>query len=725
MTQTTYKHFTVTIDDGLATVLMDKADSPVNSISPDFGAELAEIIERVETDTEIKALVIGSAKRNNFLAGADIPWLFTLEDSSDALELITAGQGLFQRIEDLHSKHGKPVVAAIDGACLGGGCELALASGIRIATDNKKTVLGQPEVKIGVIPAGGGTQRLPKLVGITTALDLILTGKNIRPHKARKIGLVDEVCPSEVLMAVAAKRARAAIGVKAKGPSGLDRLKGLLSPQAIQQLALEETPVGRNLLFSKAEEKLLATTGGNYPAPVAALRAIRVGVEDGSEAGYAAEVAEFSKLVTSPEAKALMSVFFASTELKKDSGIDSDVKPREVRNVGVLGAGLMGSGITTVNTVKAGVRTRLKDVSDEGVAKGMAYVRRVLDKQVKRRWITKGEADRAMFKITGTTDFSGFGNVDVVIEAVFEDLDLKRSMVAEIEAVTPDTTIFATNTSSIPITQIAEGSKRPGNVIGMHYFSPVEKMPLLEVIVTDDTEDWVTATCVALGKRQGLTVIVVRDGAGFYTTRVLAPYMNEVGHLLEDGVSIEAIDAAMVSWGFPVGPITLTDEVGIDVGAKIGKIMHAAFGDRLKPVAGYETLVEDGRYGRKNGRGFYTYTDGKKGGVDESVYKVLGAPGRIEMDADEIQRRLGLLFINEAARCLEEGILRSARDGDIGAIFGLGFPPFRGGPFTHIDHVGATAVVEQLDELAAEHGDRYQPAQILRDRATDGERFRR
>ncbi|VAW08828.1 Enoyl-CoA hydratase / Delta(3)-cis-delta(2)-trans-enoyl-CoA isomerase / 3-hydroxyacyl-CoA dehydrogenase / 3-hydroxybutyryl-CoA epimerase, partial [hydrothermal vent metagenome] len=688
MTQTTYKHFTVTIDDGLATVLMDKADSPVNSISPDFGAELAEIIERVETDTEIKALVIGSAKRNNFLAGADIPWLFTLEDSSDALELLTAGQGLFQRIEDLHSKHGKPVVAAIDGACLGGGCELALASGIRIATDNKKTVLGQPEVKIGVIPAGGGTQRLPKLVGITTALDLILTGKNIRPHKARKIGLVDEVCPSEVLMAVAAKRARAAIGFKAKGPSGLDRLKGLLSPQAIQQLALEETPVGRNLLFSKAEEKLLATTGGNYPAPVAALRAIRVGVEDGSEAGYAAEVAEFSKLVTSPEAKALMSVFFASTELKKDSGIDSDVKPREVANVGVLGAGLMGSGITTVNTVKAGVRTRLKDVSDEGVAKGMAYVRRVLDKQVKRRWITKGEADRAMFKITGTTDFSGFGKVDVVIEAVFEDLDLKRSMVAEIEAVTPDTTIFATNTSSIPITQIAEGSKRPGNIIGMHYFSPVEKMPLLEVIVTDATEDWVTATCVALGKRQGLTVIVVRDGAGFYTTRVLAPYMNEVGHLLEEGVSIESIDAAMVSWGFPVGPITLTDEVGIDVGAKIGKIMHAAFGDRLKPVAGYETLVKDGRYGRKNGRGFYTYTDGKKGGVDESVYKVLGTPARIEMEVEEIQRRLGLLFINEAARCLEEGILRSARDGDIGAIFGLGFPPFRGGPFAHIDHVG-------------------------------------
>ncbi len=712
------------VDDGLATVLMDKAGSPVNSISPDFGRELAEIIERVETDTEIKALVIGSAKRNNFLAGADIPWLFSLEDSSDARELIVAGQGLFQRIEDLHTKHGKPVVVAIDGACLGGGCELSLAASFRIATNNKATVLGQPEVKIGVIPGGGGTQRLPKLVGIATALDLILTGKNIRPYKARKIGLVDEVCPSEVLMDVAAKRARAAIGVKVKGPSGLERLKGLLSPQAIQQLALEETPVGRNLLFSKAEEKLLATTGGNYPAPVAALRAIRVGIDQGPAAGYAAELDEFLKLVATPEAKALMSVFFGSTELKKDTGIDSDARPRDVRNVGVLGAGLMGSGITTVNTTKAGVHTRLKDISDEGIAKGLAYVRRVLDKQVKRRWISTGEADRAMFKITGTTDFSGFGNVDVVIEAVFEDLDLKRSMVAEIEAVTPDTTIFATNTSSIPIAQIAEGAKRPGNIIGMHYFSPVEKMPLLEVIVTDDTEDWVTATCVALGKRQGLTVIVVRDGAGFYTTRVLAPYMNEVGHLLEEGVSIEAIDAAMVSWGFPVGPITLTDEVGIDVGAKIGKIMHAAFGDRLKPVAGYEKLVEDGRHGRKNGRGFYTYKDGKKGGVDESVYKVLGTPARIDMDAEEIQRRLGLLFINEAARCLEEGILRSARDGDIGAIFGLGFPPFRGGPFTYVDHVGATTIVEQLDALASEHGDRYQPAQILRTHATDGTKFR-
>ena len=720
MTQPTYKNFSFSIDDGIATVLMDKAGAKMNSLTPEFGAELNDIVGLVETDPDIKALIIGSAKRNNFLAGADIPWLFSLDDADEAIALLTDGQAMFQRIEDLHTKLGKPVVAAINGACLGGGCELALTASIRIATDNKATVLGQPEVKIGLLPGGGGTYRLPKLVGIATALDLILTGKNVRAAKARRIGLVDEVCPQEVLMDVARARAKAAIGAKTSTPSGLDRLRRLLSPQGIQQLALEETPVGRNLLFSKADEKLLASTGGNYPAPIAALRCIRAGVEQGAEAGSRAELEEFAKLVTSAKAKALMSVFFGSTELKRNTGIDSDALPRKVENVGVLGAGLMGSGIATVNTTKAGVHTRLKDVSDEGITKGLSYIRRVLGKQVKRRWMSKGDADRLMFKVTGSTTYAGFENMDVVIEAVFEDVDLKRSMVAEIEAITPDTTIFATNTSSIPITEIAKGAKRPGNIIGMHYFSPVEKMPLLEVIVTDATEDWVAATCVKLGKRQGLTVIVVRDGAGFYTTRVLSPYMNEVGHLLEEGVSIEAIDTAMVSWGFPIGPITLTDEVGIDVGAKIGKIMHKAFGDRMKPVSGYVALVDDGRHGRKNGRGFYTYTDGKKGGVDDSVYDVIGAADRIDMDTETIQRRLSLLFINEAALCLEEGILRSARDGDIGAIFGLGFPPFRGGPFTHIDQVGAVTIVEQLDDLAAAHGDRYQPAQILRTHAADG-----
>jgi 3-hydroxyacyl-CoA dehydrogenase/enoyl-CoA hydratase/3-hydroxybutyryl-CoA epimerase len=492
----------------------------------------------------------------------------------------------------------------------------------------------------------------------------------------------------------------------------------------LQQLALEENPVGRRMLFSKAEEKMLETTKGNYPAPPAALRAVKAGVEHGVEVGYETELEEFKKLVVSPEAKAMMSIFFATQGLKKDPGITSDAAARPVHKTAVLGGGLMGGGIAAVNTTKAKVPTRIKEIDEAGVARGLAYVSRVLDKQVKRRRLRPRDAAKLHYLVTGTTDWSGLGNADLVIEAVFEDLDLKREMVAEVEAVTGDETVFATNTSSIPIGLIAEGAKRPQNIIGMHYFSPVEKMPLLEVIVTEQTADWVTATAVAFGKRQGKTVIVVKDGTGFYMNRALAPYVNEVGWLLDEGISIEDIDGAMVAWGFPVGPVQLIDEVGIDVGAKVAKVMTGAFGDRLAAPAGFDKLVADDRKGRKNGRGFYLYEDGERKGPDPTVYEVLGVTPETKLARTEIQDRLSLHMVNEAARCLEDGILRSARDGDIGAIFGIGFPPFRGGPFSYADRIGAGVVVDKLNHFAETHGDRYRPAKILEEHATSGKTFR-
>jgi 3-hydroxyacyl-CoA dehydrogenase/enoyl-CoA hydratase/3-hydroxybutyryl-CoA epimerase len=384
----------------------------------------------------------------------------------------------------------------------------------------------------------------------------------------------------------------------------------------------------------------------------------------------------------------------------------------------------MGGGIATVNTTTAGVSTRIKEIDEAGVGRGLAHVSGVINKQVKRRRIKPRDAAKMMHLVTGTTDWSGFGNVDLVIEAVFEDLELKRQMVAQVEAVTGSETVFGSNTSSIPIGLIAEGAERPGNIIGMHYFSPVEKMPLLEIIVTDQTADWVTATAVAFGKRQGKTVIVVNDGTGFYTSRIITPYMNEVGWLLEEGLRVEDIDTAMVDWGFPVGPVQLTDEVGIDVGAKVGKVMTGAFGDRLAAPAGFEKLVADDRKGRKNGRGFYLYEDGERKGVDPTVYEVLGVTPETVLARTEIQDRLALQMVNEAARCLEEGILRSSRDGDVGAIFGLGFPPFLGGPFSYVDRVGAGVIVDKLNRLAEAHGDRYLPAEILNEYATQGTLFR-
>ncbi len=491
--------------------------------------------------------------------------------------------------------------------------------------------------------------------------------------------------------------------------------------------ALTENPLGRKVVFDQAKKALLSKTRGNYPAQERILEVVRTGLEEGMEAGLAAEAEAFGELVVSPQAASLMSIFFATTEMKKDSGVaDPSVKAKRLERVGMLGAGLMGAGIAYVTADHAKLPVRLKDKDSAGVGRGIAYAAKILDGRLERRRITKTERDRAMTRIHGTTDFAGFAKVPLVIEAVFEDLALKHRVLADVESNGPKDVIFASNTSSIPITKIAEGSRHPETVIGMHYFSPVEKMPLLEIIVTEKTADWVTATCVELGKKQGKTVIVVNDGVGFYTSRVLGPLMNEAAYVLSEGVPVEEIDGALVDWGFPVGPITLLDEVGIDVAEKVGHIMHAAFGDRMTAPPGFEKLIADGRQGRKNERGFYRYggeKKGKKKKVDESVYAVLGVEPNKRLPRDEIAQRCALQLVNEAMLCYGEGILRSARDGDIGAIFGLGFPPFRGGPFRYVDAVGPKEIVRRLSRFRDRLGNRFAPAPVLVDMAKTGKTF--
>lgn len=730
-------HVQFAVDDGIATVLLDRKDEAMNTLNPEVAADLLPIMERLETDDEIRGVVIGSAKPTNFVAGADVRWLHTLEDSTEALDLLREAHGLYARLENLHVKGGKPVVAAIHGACLGGGLELALACSLRIcSSDAAVTQLGQPEVKLGILPAAGGTQRLPRLIGIAAGLDLMLTGRSLRPHAALKMGLVDEVAPRDLLISIATERARrhAAERTTPRGqPTGSDgrssdpaatalaALKDWLSPRQLRELALEDNPVGRRVLFAKATEQMMAETRGNYPAPKAIIRVVKTGVDEGIDAGYAAELDEFSKLVVSAEAKALMQVFFDSQATKHDTG---DAQPVSVTKAAVIGGGLMGGGIAAVNALQTGVRTRMKEVDHEGVGRGLRYVNKVVAGWAKKRRLKPSKSAELMQLVTGTTDWSGFGDVELVIEAVFEDLDLKRTVLSDVEGVTGERSVFASNTSSLPITDIAAGADRPENVVGMHYFSPVEKMPLLEVITTEHTADWVEATAVEFGKRQGKIVIVVNDGPGFYTTRVLGPYTNEVFHLLSEGVPVDDIDNAMMQWGFPVGPLQLMDEVGIDVGAKIAKIMADAFGDRLEPPGALTKLVADDRKGRKNGRGFYRYEEGKRSGVDETVYETLGVEPTTKMATSAIQDRLALQFIGEAVRCLEDGVLRSARDGDVGAVFGLGFPPFRGGPFTFIDQTTAEKVRWKLDKLAAQHGSRFETPALLAVHAGNGDLFR-
>jgi 3-hydroxyacyl-CoA dehydrogenase/enoyl-CoA hydratase/3-hydroxybutyryl-CoA epimerase len=720
MTMNELTHFRFEVDDrGVATVLLDRQGEAINTLGPAIFDDFTTIIDRLESDDSIKAVVLGSAKKD-FLVGADIRWFGTLTEADAAEQAVLEGQALMNRLERLHAERGKPVIAAIHGAALGGGLELALCASSRICTDDPKTQLGQPEVQIGVLPAGGGTQRLPRLIGIAAGLDMILGGRPAQARKAKKLGLVDEVVPPSMLLEVARARALEAIGA---APSKRDR--NLASAAGLQELALETTPVGRNILFKQARQRMLAETKGNYPAPEKALEAVRIGIDQGFDAGLAAEARFFGELVVSPESKALRSIFFTSREMGKETWVPEGVEAHPVSKVAVLGGGLMGGGIAAVSAMRAGSSVRVKEVDDAGVGRALGYVSKILADRVKKRRMSEFEAEKVMLQVTGDTRWRGFGDAELVIEAVFEDLELKRSILREVEGIVADDVVFASNTSTIPITKIAEASSRPETVLGMHYFSPVEKMPLLEIIVTQHTSDQALATAVAFGKRQGKTVIVVNDGTGFYTSRIIAPYSNEALFLLEEGASIEAIDKTMEAWGFPVGPLLLADEVGIDVGAKVSGIMIDAFGNRMKGPEVMAGLVTDNRKGRKNGRGFYLYdASGKRGEPDESVYRTLGLGPRREISREEIADRISLQMINEAARCLEEGILRSARDGDIGAVMGLGFPLFRGGPFFWVDQVGAGRIVADLERYADRFGPRFEPAAILRQKAEDGTTFR-
>ena len=508
--------------------------------------------------------------------------------------------------------------------------------------------------------------------------------------------------------------------------------QGKPDQKTLTALALEQNFVGRKVLFSQAEKMAAKKSRGNYPAIPAALEAIRAGLEHGIERGLQKEAEVFGRLVMSPESKMLRSIFFAQNALKKDPGVDNkDVKPHTVNHVGILGAGLMGGGIAYVTAALAGIPVRMKERDLEGLGRGMAQVRGILDERTKRKSITAQQRGVLMAKVTGGTDYAGFKDADVVVEAVFEDLTLKHKIIEEMEAILKPEAIFASNTSTLPITLLAQGSKRPQNVVGMHYFSPVNKMPLLEVIRGKLTSDEAVATAVALGKAQGKTVIVVNDGPGFYTSRILAPYVNEAAWLLNEGADIRQIDEALVDWGFPVGPVMLLDEVGIDVANKAAKTMKESFGERMVAPEGMNKLIEDGRFGRKNKKGFYVYAaDGSKKGktkeklVDVTVYDLTPqGRKRKQFPVDEIQQRLTLQFCNEAALCLQDGIIRSPRDGDIGAIFGLGFAPFRGGPFRYMDSLGAAEVVKRMRFYENKCGKRFTPAQILVDMAAKGETF--
>ena len=699
--------------DGIAVVTLDLPGEPVNKVTAALRDDFALLFNHIEADPTVRGVVLLSGKPDSWIAGADIDEFLTLRHASDAETLSRTGQSLLARLAALRV----PVVAAIHGACLGGGLEAALACHWRIATDHPRTVLALPEVQLGLLPGAGGTQRLPRLIGLQRALDLILTGRTVRARKAWQMGLVDELVHPAILRAIAVERARSLAEGTAPARAGKGRgAAGVL---------LEDNPIGRALLFRTAREGVMEKTHGNFPAPLAALEAVQAGYAHGADAGYRAEARAFGELAVGEVSRQLVFLFFATSALKKDPGTSFPAPaPLEVRTLGVLGAGFMGAGIAAV-AAQAATPVRLKDTDPARVGRGIAAVSAVLRERLVRKRISRAQYDDQLLLVGGTSAYTGFERADLVIEAVFEDLALKHRVLAEVEPLLHPFAVYASNTSTIPIARIAEAAERPGRVLGMHFFSPVHRMPLLEIIVTPHTDREATVTAVAFGKRLGKTVIVVNDSPGFYTTRTLSAYMNEAGHLLDEGADIAAVDAALVRFGFPVGPVTLLDEVGLDVGGKVGLVLAEAFGQRMAPSHAMRRVVESGRVGRKGKSGFYRYDEsGRKDAVDSSVYELFSPGGaRAPVADDEIVERCLLAMVNEAARCLEEGVLRSARDGDVGAVFGIGFPPFRGGPFRYVDTVGAARIVERLELLDGRFPGRFAPAALLVAHARGQRRF--
>lgn len=671
--------FSTSLDtDGIFTITINVQHESMNVLNQQVMKAFDVLVNDIDTNDDVRAVIITSGKSNSFIAGADISMLQKVQTAEEGTTIVEQAHRLLQTIS--HSQ--KPYIAAINNLCLGAGYELSLACHYRIASDNPATKIGLPEVMLGLLPGATGTTKLSRLIALPNALDVMLTGKQLSAKRALRLGMIDEVVPASILLSAAKDSATKLINKRYQR-------KPLPWSQRILSL-----PGISHLILHMARKKVLKKTQGNYPAPLAILDVIRYGLHRPIATALAYEAKKFGELTVSSQAKALINIYFSTTDLKKETFIDTNVTAKKTATLGVLGGGLMGAGIATISLEKTAATVRMKDINHEGILRAQQHINNYYTQRVKRKIVTEETAKQRKNRLSSTLDYSGFSNCDIVIEAVFEDLSVKQKMLADIESLNNPNTIFASNTSSIPIKDIAAKAQRPENVIGMHYFSPVEKMPLLEIIKHAGTSDQTIATAVELGRQQGKTVIVVDDGAGFYVNRILVPYINAAMQLGMDGVAFDKIDRALTRFGFPVGPIKLLDEVGIDIGSKIQPILEKAFGERMKSCGAQEILISNKRLGKKVKKGFYNYQGKNKNAIDPDVYTELSIQQTLEMDDKTIVKRCLYPMLHEAELCLADGIIQSPREGDIGAIFGIGFPPFLGGPFHYIDTLPADYMSE-------------------------------
>jgi 3-hydroxyacyl-CoA dehydrogenase / enoyl-CoA hydratase / 3-hydroxybutyryl-CoA epimerase len=697
-TPTTNKAFSIEREGDLAILWFDLPGEKVNKFSSTVIQEFAGVVDELERSTDIRSVVIASRK-SVFIAGADITEFTKMVSPEQGKEYVRLGQQAFHRF----SKLPQTTVAAINGACLGGGCELALSCDYRVMADSPKATIGLPETKLGIFPAWGGTTKLPRLIGLPAALDMILNGKAVDAKRAKRMNLVDEAIPPSILLDIAKDFAKRK---KRRGGTAM-------------KFYVEGNPLARNVIFGQARKTVMKLTRGNYPAPLKVIEVMKEGMSGGVDRGLAKEVDEVIPLISGDVAQNLVRLFFLMEDSKKDP---FTAKPHDVEQAGVLGAGVMGGGIAQIIADKTDANVRMRDINWQAIAGGLKAAAKVWKRKVDARRMKRGEMQRKLSRITAATDWSGFSRMDVVVEAVVESVAIKRQVLAEFEAIEKPGAIFATNTSTIPITQIAAEAKHPENVVGMHFFNPVDRMPLVEVIRGAKSSDAAMVTVANFARKLGKTVVYCNDGPGFVVNRILGPYMNESGFLLEEGNSIESLDKAMVDFGMPMGPMALLDEVGIDVASKVAVILGDAFGARMERSTVVEKLYKDGRYGKKNGKGLYIYKDGKRQGPDSSVYKVIGVSSPHAADARAVVERMTLAMINEAALILNEKIVATAGELDLAMIMGTGFPPFRGGLLRYADSLGLRYILARLDELTR-LGARFVATEPLRKLAESGRTF--
>ena len=702
-------------EDGIGRITLDDPDRKVNLLTEAVMTRLADLVNEARDlarQGRLRALLFRSGK-SGFIAGADLAAIEAIEDPGQGADASRMGQAVFRSIEDLDI----PTVAAIHGVCLGGGTELSLACSHRVASDSPKTAMGLPEVLLGILPAWGGTTRLPRLVGLQAALDMMLTGRQISASKARRIGLVDAILPTDLFDEKTAAFAAAQADGKAKGA----RVR-----RPLFKRLMDDTVPGRRLVLTMAKKRVLSQTGGHYPAPLKILEVLRRSLGRPLSRALDIEANAAGELIVSSVSKNLIHVFNLREDARKGTGVQDDaVTPGRIEYLGILGAGVMGGGIAQLAAHRS-IHVRMKDINHDAISGGLQHAQGLFDKLVRRKKLSRREAEQRMALISGGLDYEGFGRLDLVVEAVVEKMDIKHIVLRETEEAIRRACILTTNTSSLSVDEMSAALSRPERFAGMHFFNPVHRMPLVEVVRGARTSDEAVATVYAFALALGKVPVVTGDGPGFLVNRILGPYMNEAGFLLADGASVEAVDGAAKKFGMPMGPLRLVDEVGIDISRHAGQSLFAALGERLAPSPPLVALADSGRLGKKGGLGFYRYDAGKEKDVDPDIYAVLGPSvphDRITIETREIRSRLVLAMVNEAARALEAGIVTRAGDVDLAMIMGTGFPPFRGGLLRFADTIHARTVLARLEDLEKKHGPRFAPAEVIRRLAREDRGF--